>query len=101
QSNSLNESRCKSEIRANELAFEGVVTKKFLDSSSHMWETVKYLTYDKKEQSTLLFMNDQSGAFDFIIVGDSIFKRKNSLEFTIRRASNLKTYKLNYGCNAN
>lgn len=99
QEDVLNESRCKSEKRAVEGHVAGVLTRKFLDKSSHMWKTIEYSIGNHVNQS-LILLNDQSGAYDFILPGDSIIKELNSLELKVTRNGNTKVFMLDFGCNA-
>jgi hypothetical protein len=43
-------------------------------------------------------MNDRSGAFDYIIPGDSIRKSRDSLKLIVVRDGDTTEYRLNYGC---
>lgn len=98
QEDVLNESRCRSEKRAAEEQIAGVLTNKFLDKSSHMWETIEYSNFDRSKRTSLVFLNDQSGAYDFILPGDSIIKNLNSLELKVIRDGNTKVFILDFGC---
>lgn len=98
QEDVLNESRCRSEKRAMEEDITGILIRKFMDKSSHMWETIEYSNPDKSLQSSVIFLNDQSGAYDFIEPGDSIVKELNSLNFKIIRDGNTRVFTLDFDC---
>lgn len=98
QEDVLNESRCRSEKRAMEEDVTGVLTNKFLDKSSHMWETIEYSNSDKSHRTSLVFLNDQSGAYDFIAPGDSIIKDFNSLELKVIRDGSTRVFILDFDC---
>ena len=93
-----NKTRCKSRNRALEEIIAGRVANKFRDKSSHMWKTIEYSNRTGLHRS-VIFMNDQSGAFDSLLPGDSIFKRVNSLELMVIRSGSAKKFQLNYQCN--
>lgn len=98
QEDVLNESRCRSEKRAVEEHIEGVLNNKFLDTSSHMWETIEFSNFNKAKRTSLVFLNDQSGAYDFIVPGDSIIKELNSLELKVTRNGKTKVFILDFDC---
>jgi hypothetical protein len=62
-----------------------------------MWETIEYSIENHVNQSVIL-LNDQSGAYDFILPGDSITKELNSLELKVTRNGNTKVFTLDFGC---
>ena len=96
----IDRSRCKDEMRAMEESVIGIITSKFKDMDSHMWETIDYSSSTGSNRS-LIFMNDRSGAFDFIVPGDSLFKAKGSLVLIITRKEGSRKYQLDFGCSRN
>jgi hypothetical protein len=97
-SDALDRSRCEDEQRALPITLYGLVTRKFRDKESHMWETIEYRNNEGLQRS-LIFMNDRSGAFDYLMVGDSVQKASQSLDVRIVRAGNQVSYDLAFGCN--
>lgn len=93
----IGKSRCRDEEKALEESIYGILTNKFRDNRSHMWETIEYSDASGAIQS-LIFMNDRSGGFDFVLPGDSLKKAKGSLELTIARKGEIKKYRLDFGC---
>jgi hypothetical protein len=92
-----NELECRDKDRALKEDVVGVLTKKFRDNKSHMWETIEY-SNSGGSHSSILFLNDRSGAFDFIMPGDSIVKSNGNLELNVTRKGEKRKYQLNYGC---
>ena len=61
-----------------------VVTKKFINSSEHNYETIIYRGDDGAEDH-MVFSGPEYGAlFDFLSVRDSIIKTKNSFFYRVR-----------------
>jgi hypothetical protein len=59
------------------------ITRKFIDSNEHANPTISYNKEDGTEQSMVLY-GEFDGMFDYISVGDSILKKKNSLFYIIK-----------------
>jgi hypothetical protein len=95
----VNRSNCNDEEMSKNESIKGLVVKKIRDNYSHMWKTVEYSDLNGSHQ-TLIFRNDESKAYDFLVAGDSIVKEANSLELKILRDGNVKLYNLDYGCDS-
>ncbi|WP_115121940.1 hypothetical protein [Marinirhabdus gelatinilytica] len=67
-----------------EYTYSGLVTNKFIDSKQHNYQTV--IIQNGEEKDILLLDFETSGLFDFIEVGDSIFKKKSSLKLRLIRS---------------
>lgn len=93
----VNDSNCNDMKMARDENIKGVVVTKTRDSRNHMWKTVEYSNTTGIHQ-TLIFRNDESGAYEFLLQGDSILKDYNSLELIILRDTIVTKYQLNYGC---
>ena len=93
----VNNSNCRDEQMANNEIIQGTVKLKFRDKDNHMWKTVEY-TDDIGSFTTLIFRNDESGAYDFLIQDDSIVKKRGSLDLQVFRNGQEQAYKLEYGC---
>jgi hypothetical protein len=93
----MKEANCRDEKLAMGDKIIGILSKKYRDEENHMWKTIEYSNQSESFKS-IIFLNETSGAFDFILPGDSIFKDLNSLEFKVIREGVVKVYKLNYGC---
>ena len=66
-----------------EYSYEGIVSNKFIDNEQHNYQTV--LIQNGQKTDKLLLDFETSGLFEFIKVGDSIFKKKNSLKLKLVR----------------
>jgi hypothetical protein len=95
--NEIKKANCLDRQNALEESIEGVVINKFRDKESHMWKTIEY-SHKTKSSKSLILMNDRSGAYDFILPGDSILKNRNSLEFKITRSGVVTIYQLDFEC---
>lgn len=93
-----NNSNCRDAKMANNEFVEGTVKRKFRDKDSHMWKTVEYAGDKGISFTTLIFRNDESGAYDFLMQGDSIIKKPGSLDLQVFRDGQKRIYKLEYGC---
>lgn len=88
---------CKKKQSVLESRISGYVVGKYLDETHHNYETLEVRQQsDVRRHHFLLF--EKSGAFQFVMVGDSIYKEKNTLILTVIRKS--ETYHLNlvYDC---
>ncbi len=75
----------------------GVLIKKFNDAPNHNYETIKYKDGEDEKESTD-FVFDESGCYQYLQIGDSIFKKSESLLFRVRRNKKDSLFILNYGC---
>ena len=64
-------------------SIKSTIRRKFIDSDEHAYPTISYIDSDGFEKSMILF-GEFDGMFDFISVGDSIVKEKNSLFYKIK-----------------
>lgn len=93
----MNNLNCEDEKRVLDESINGIVTAKFRDKENHMVETIEYRN-EAGSHKSLLFMNDRSGAYDFVILGDSLLKNPKSLDVKIVRDSSEANYRLDFGC---
>jgi hypothetical protein len=69
---------------------------KYYDSLNHNYPTVQFIDIKNKEKFKVYFINEKSGFFDSIGIGDTVIKKAGSLELW---TSNLKTISpLSYDC---
>ncbi|WP_165499106.1 hypothetical protein, partial [Gramella sp. KN1008] len=66
------------------------------DSMSHMYK--KVILKKRSETDVILLDNEESGLFDYLKTGDSIFKKGNSLEVHIKRNIYDTIFNLDYFC---
>lgn len=76
----------------------GVVQKKYLDRKNHLYETIVFLN-QKERKIELNLSIELSGFYDKVMLGDSLFKKENSLDlFVYRENELLLTTQFDYGC---
>jgi len=63
--------------------YEGEVVKKYYEQKSKNYPSL--LLRNRFGDQVVILAFDKSGVFDFVEVGDSIFKRYGSLELTVKR----------------
>jgi hypothetical protein len=78
------------------LDLEGLVLTKYLDVKSHMHETISI--ENNGVNLKIIIPNEYSGLYQFIQVGDSIFKEKNSLFCNVKRTGNTKVFFIDFKC---
>lgn len=93
----LDEARCKDEDAAVNEELAGMLVSKSKSNKSHMWETIEYVRAGSKSIS-LILRNDRSGAYDYLLVGDSVSKHGGSLDFVVIRDGQSRAFKLDFGC---
>lgn len=79
-----------------QIFINGIIVKKFKDESDHNMKKITIL--NKNNDFNIAVQGDQSGLYDFINIGDSIYKEKNSMEATIVRDSVKKAFIIDFGC---
>jgi len=76
---SVNYTNCLSGEHFRQIAFEGVVLRKYLDKSDHSTPIAELKNYKNSIEKIYLF-GDHSGLFDRIAAGDSLKKNKGTIE---------------------
>jgi hypothetical protein len=89
---------CNKEESARKEDLVGIVLEKYNDLKNHYNPTLEIESVNGETHKTVLLLNDRSGCFDYILVGDSIIKPTGSLEVNIYRNDSLKVFYLDYGC---
>lgn len=76
----------------------GVVQEKYLDKKHHLDETLILL--NQRQSKVELDMSvELSGFYDKVMLDDSLFKKKNSLDLSVYRDNQLLfTTQFDYGC---
>lgn len=75
------------------IVLESSIQYKFLNPDHHMRPTIK--TKDKK----IDFYHDTSGFYEFVLLKDSIVKKKGQSEIKIyREGEYIKTFNIDFGC---
>lgn len=96
-SNFRQESLCKTTQMAQEKALFGVLEKKFRDKENHNYKTI-IINNNEKNINSIIFVLDESEAYNYLQKGDSIAKTQNSLSVEVYRGAIKKDFKLYYGC---
>lgn len=75
-------------------SFSGVVTKKYFDWDNHGFK--KIVLENQKETREVRLDYEWQGLFNFIQVGDSIFKEQHNLDMRLRRKKIDTMIRLNF-----
>ena len=73
---------------------KGIVIKKFIDKEEHLLETC--IIKSENEYERFIFDLDKSGVFDYVQVGDSIYKPKGDSTIVIIRDKQISHFTLEY-----
>lgn len=68
----------------NELSFNGIISKKYINRKQHNYPILEIVRTDKKNQEINL-STDKSGLFEYVQVKDSIIKVPGSLDVHVFR----------------
>jgi len=66
------------------LCYSGKITKKYIDRNDHSYE--KVIINNENQNTTLRFSFEASGLYDYLRIGDSIIKKKDSLSVRVIRS---------------
>ena len=92
-----NSSTCQTEKIVKEESFKGKLIDKYRDGKNHNYETITIscggINYDSR-----LFVLEESGLFDSLVIGDSLFKEAGSLQIIIKSADQISEVDLMYNC---
>ena len=87
---------CLEKERIEKIGIYGVVLSKFEDANNHSNNTIVISSLNRKFEQKLYFINEKSGFYEIINVGDTIYKTMGSLEITVN--SKTEKYQLDYDC---
>jgi len=71
----------------------GIVTANYYDIKEHNYRTTIIATKDGYKK--IRHIRDISGLFEYLMVGDSIWKDKGSMEVEVKRNDSTKIFKIN------
>ncbi len=80
-----NSSICQTEKIVKEEFFNGKLTDKYRDEQNHNFETIT-ISFGEINYDSRLFVLEESGLFDILVIGDSLFKEAGSLQIIIKSA---------------
>lgn len=92
-----NISVCRIEKIAKEESLKGKLIDKYRDKSNHNYETIKFSFGDDEYESKILVL-EESGVFNSLRMGDSLFKEAGSLQLMIKRGDQISKIDLIYDC---
>jgi len=93
---SQNEALCREEFYMFNKSFNGIVTKKYIDSSQHNYPIVEYRSSNEQNIKRLNLSLESGFLYNFLQKGDYIEKPSESLAVTINDSL---TARINYGVN--
>lgn len=76
---------------------QGTVVRKYRDSRNHNYKTVEI----QEENHKILKRNltsDLSGLYEYISVGDSVYKPSGTLKILVIRGNEKKYFTIDFGC---
>jgi len=76
--------------------FHFTVTAKFKDSTNHNYNTIKYIDLNKMNEGKVYIINEISGFYNSIRIGDTLFK--NGGDLIVHSTSRDTDYFLRYNC---
>jgi hypothetical protein len=79
-----------------QMQYKGTVINSFIDTKNHLLPTI--IVDSGKDTITITDFRDNSGLFDFLKQGDSIFKDKNSSLVIVKRDSSINSFSISYNC---
>lgn len=88
---------CDIEEGIKERSFNGKVIDKYIDQYNHEIPALKLSTRFSYSKEYFL-RNEKSGFYDFVQVGDSLFKGKGSLVISLTRNEKDTFFIIDYGC---
>ena len=74
-------------------AYKAVITDKYLDKKNHNYKTLLYSS--NKKSFIMQFFDDTSGYYDYVKIGDTIYKTQNSDWIEV---NGLKKFKIYFDC---
>jgi len=92
-----NSSICQTEKIVKEEFFKGKLTNKYRDEQNHNYETIT-ISFREINYDSRVFVLEESGLFDSLVIGDSLFKEAGSLQIIIKSADQISEVDLMYNC---
>lgn len=95
--NNTRSAQCLRQDKAFKEELVGVLKRKYLDKANHAYETIEISMVGTSRQ-TNFFLFEKSGAYDYLLPGDSIVKPSMSLRLEVVRSGISTSFDLWYGC---
>lgn len=95
--NPRNISVCRVERIAKGESLKGKLIDKYRDKSNHNYETIK-IGFSNGIYESRIFVLEESGTFNGLRLGDSLFKEAGSLQLIIKRGDQISKIDLVYDC---
>lgn len=95
--NTSGNTQCLKQKEVSDELINGKITKVYLDSANHNYETIEMIM-DGELRSNYFLLFEKSGLYNHLLPGDSIFKMEKSLKVNVIRGNETKQWTLNYGC---
>jgi hypothetical protein len=89
---------CFKEWQGKRLSYQGIVTKKYQDSTNHNFYTVELNGSDKRYLVDFGSRIENEKVYNQISIGDSVLKIKGSDELHLFTKEGKKEFTIDYGC---
>ena len=76
-------------------SYNGLVVEKYIDVN-HAIPTIVVKSGD--ETVKIFDFRDESGYYEYVLVGDSVSKKSNSLEVNVKRSESINKFIIDYDC---
>ena len=86
---------CSEKATLRKLSINAIAIEKFKDHHSHNYNTVKFKDISTRSTFDVYFINEDSGFFNNVIIGDTIIKNSGSLEFKSSNPCLVSPFKFN------
>jgi hypothetical protein len=89
---------CFKEWQGGRLSYQGIVTKKYQDSTNHNFYTLELNGSDEHHLVDFGSRNENEKVYSQISMGDSVVKTKGSYELHVFTKEDKKEFVIDYGC---
>lgn len=95
----LKDSECIWNNELKKIKLNGVVTKKYIDSTNHSFPFLEIKQFVSDTVIKVGLVGDTSNAYNIISVGDTIAKTKGSNLILLQNSQGKTVVKIDFGCN--
>lgn len=89
---------CFKEWQGKKLSYQGIVTRKYQDSTNHNYYTIELNESDKHYLVDFGSRIESKKVYNKISIGDSVLKRKVSDKLKVFTTEGEKKFVIDYGC---